>query len=109
EAELPFMATEDILMEAVAAGGDRQDLHERIRVHSLAAAREVKERGRPNDLIARLAKDVAFDRVRLVRMMRPEADVGLAPRQVDEWSPESVSTLHRRHRRARRRDPEISV
>ena len=62
EAELPFMATENILMAAVAAGGDRQDLHERIRQHSQAAAAVVKNEGGKNDLIARLAADPAFAR-----------------------------------------------
>ena len=55
--ELPFMATENILMAAVAAGGDRQELHERIRRHSQAAAAVVKEQGGRNDLMARLAAD----------------------------------------------------
>src|SRR5437763_452235 len=58
--ELPFMATENILMSAVAAGGDRQTLHERIRQHSQAAAAVVKEQGAANDLIARLKADSAF-------------------------------------------------
>ena len=60
EAELPFMATENILMAAVAAGGNRQDLHERIRRHSQAAAAVVKEQGGPNDLLERLAADPAL-------------------------------------------------
>src|SRR4051812_8398608 len=59
-AELPFMTTEEILMAAVQAGGDRQALHESIRRHSLAAAEQVKQHGRPNDLIARLQSDTAF-------------------------------------------------
>src|SRR4029079_13066331 len=58
--ELPFMATENILMAAVAAGGDRQELHERIRQHSQAAAAVVKEQGGDNDLITRLKTDKAF-------------------------------------------------
>src|SRR5947208_13098053 len=58
-AELPFMATEEILMAAVRAGGDRQELHERIRRHSLAAAAAVKLHGQKNDLLDRLAKDPA--------------------------------------------------
>src|SRR5205814_7039667 len=62
-AELPFMATEEILMAGVAAGGDRQDLHQRIRDHSQAASEQVKVHGRPNDLIERLATDNAFARV----------------------------------------------
>ncbi|MGB9879494.1 MAG: adenylosuccinate lyase, partial [Anaerolineae bacterium] len=59
-AELPFMATEEILMAAVQAGGDRQDLHERIRQHSQAVARAIKEEGKENDLIERLRADPAF-------------------------------------------------
>ena len=58
--ELPFMATENILMAAVAAGGDRQELHERIRQHSQAAAANVKQQGGDNDLLDRLARDSAF-------------------------------------------------
>lgn len=60
DAELPFIATEDILMEAVSRGGDRQQLHERIRIHSLAAGQQVKRFGRPNDLISRLQSDPVF-------------------------------------------------
>ena len=67
EAELPFMATENILMAGVAAGGDRQELHERIRRHSLAAAAVVKNEGGKNDLMARLAADPAFARVDLLQ------------------------------------------
>jgi adenylosuccinate lyase len=59
-AELPFMATENILMSAVKKGGDRQGLHERIRVHSLAAAEEINVHGRPNDLLERIAGDPLF-------------------------------------------------
>ena len=61
--ELPFMATENILMAAVAAGGDRQELHERIRRHSQAAAAAVKEQGAANDLLSRLKADAAFAKV----------------------------------------------
>ena len=64
-AELPFMATENILMAAVKAGGNRQELHEKIRLHSQAAAAEVKNFGRPNDLIGRLRADVVLRRPRL--------------------------------------------
>ncbi len=59
-AELPFMATENILMAAVRKGGDRQELHEKIRVHSMEAAKMVKEHGMPNDLLERLSADPAF-------------------------------------------------
>ena len=58
--ELPFMATENIMMDAVKAGGDRQELHERIREHSMAAGRVVKAEGKPNDLLERIAADPAL-------------------------------------------------
>ena len=83
--ELPFMATENILMAAVQAGGDRQDLHEKIREHSQAAAAEVKQHGRPNDLFDRLAADEAFAGVDLEALMDPSQFVGRAPEQVDEF------------------------
>jgi len=84
-AELPFMASENILMAAVAAGGDRQDLHERIRRHSQAAAAVVKEEGGQNDLLARLAADPAFSKVNLVAVTEPSKFIGRAPQQVDEF------------------------
>ncbi len=108
-AELPFLATEDILMAAVAAGGDRQGLHERIRRHSRAAAEAVKLHGRPNDLLDRLRGDPAFRPVDLRRAMRPEANLGLAPEQVDAFLREVIAPLKRRHRTTPRRKPEIVV
>jgi adenylosuccinate lyase len=85
EQELPFMATENILMAAVAAGADRQDMHERIRRHSRDAAAQVKEHGMPNDLIQRLQNDTAFTGVDLQSILNPESFVGRAPEQVDEF------------------------
>jgi len=85
EQELPFMATEEILMAAVQHGGDRQDLHERIRVHSQEAARMVKEQGRPNDLIERLRNDTAFSAVDLTSALDVTRYYGRAPEQVDEF------------------------
>ncbi len=76
EAELPFMATENILMAAVKAGGDRQELHEKIRLHSQAAAAQVKTFGRPNDLIGRLRADVAFAKIDFERVLDPQAYIG---------------------------------
>jgi adenylosuccinate lyase len=83
--ELPFMATETILMQAVRRGGDRQDLHERIRRHSIAAAEAVKERGESNDLIDRIARDPAFgmSRAELDAMLDPRRFTGRASEQVD--------------------------
>lgn len=85
--ELPFMATENILMDAVKQGGDRQDLHERIRIHAQAAAREVKMEGKPNDLLARIAGDTAFmlDQVAINRTLQPEAYIGCAAMQVEDY------------------------
>ena len=90
--ELPFMATENILMEAVKAGGDRQDLHERIRQHSLAAADEMKA-GRVNDLIERLEGDSAFDKVDTRGHLESSRFVGRAPEQVDEFLNDVVTPL----------------
>jgi len=86
-AELPFMATENILMLAVRAGGDRQELHERIRVHALAAAERVKAGDGLNDLQERIRADEAFAAVRerLDEALEPAAFVGRAPEQVDEF------------------------
>lgn len=81
--ELPFMASEVILMEAVKAGGDRQELHERLRRHSIEAAKGVKERGEKNDFVERVRGDKSFAAVkeRLKEIMRAENFVGLAPKQ----------------------------
>jgi adenylosuccinate lyase len=95
--ELPFMATEEILMAAVQAGGDRQELHERIRRHSQAAAAEVKERGLPNDLIARLRKDSAFATVDLDKTLDPARYIGRAPQQVDAFVTEVVNPIRAHH------------
>lgn len=86
-AELPFMATENIMMDAVKAGGDRQELHERIRVHSMEAGKAVKEQGRPNDLLDRIAADPAFhiSKEALQKVLKPENYVGRAPEQTTEF------------------------
>src|SRR5690242_19341020 len=95
--ELPFMATENILMAAVAKGGDRQDLHERIRRHSQAAAGVVKQEGAANDLIERLRGDVAFAGLDLTTALDPARFVGRAPQQVDEFLNEIVAPIRRRY------------
>ena len=84
-AELPFMATENIMMAAVEAGGDRQELHEQIRRHSQAAAAIVKGEGGDNDLIERLQNDPAFAAVDVNAELEPHLYVGRAPEQVDEF------------------------
>jgi len=97
-AELPFMATESILMAAVQAGGDRQDLHERIRRHSQAAAEEVKKHGRPNDLMERLKGDEAFKAIDIDSLLDPSAFIGRAPQQVEEFLAAHVEPIRRRYR-----------
>jgi adenylosuccinate lyase len=96
--ELPFMATENIMMAAAVAGGDRQDLHERIRQHSQAAAEQVKQFGRPNDLLDRLANDPAFTAVDFTQVLNPHDFVGRAPEQVDQFLREDVQPILDKHR-----------
>ena len=86
-AELPFMATENILMAAVSAGGNRQELHEAIRQHSMDAGRRVKAEGASNDLIERLAADPLFAKVspKFHEILAPSQFVGRAPQQVDDF------------------------
>jgi adenylosuccinate lyase len=93
--ELPFMATENLMMRAAKRGGDRQALHERVRVHSVAAGRRIKGEGLPNDLLDRIAADPAFGvtREELDDDLRPELYVGRAPQQVDEFLEEWVDPV----------------
>ena len=110
--ELPFMATENIMMSAVKRGGNRQELHERIRLHSIAAGRTVKEEGRPNDLIDRIAADPAFGLTReeIVAEIRPEAYVGRCPSQVTELIREHVKPILERYPEALKgEDEELKV
>jgi len=109
DAELPFMATENILMAAVAAGGDRQDLHERIRRHSQAAAVVVKQEGGPNDLIQRLRADEAFAHVDLDAVLEPRRFVGRAPEQVDEFIAEVIEPIRAKYPRALGGGAEVEV
>lgn len=85
--ELPFMATENIMMDAVKKGGNRQELHEKIRLHSLAAARIVKEEGGENDLVDRIAGDPSFgiSKEEILEILRPDLYIGCAPMQVKEF------------------------
>lgn len=95
--ELPFMATENILMAGVAAGGDRQELHERIRVHSQAAASVVKQDGGTNDLIDRLKSDPEFQGVDVEAAIDPSKLTGRSPEQVDEFLAEIVAPIRSRY------------
>ena len=94
-AELPFMASENIMMKAVKKGGDRQELHERLRTHAVAAAAVVKQEGLPNDMIARVEADPAFGLTReeIEAELAPEAFTGRAPQQVEEFLAEVIEPL----------------
>ena len=95
--ELPFMATEEILMAGVQAGGDRQELHEQIRVHSQEAARQVKEHGEANDLLERLRNDPSFKGVDLSGTLDGRRFVGRAPEQVDSFVANIVQPIRERY------------
>ena len=95
--ELPFMATEEILMAGVRAGGDRQDLHESIRVHSQAAAAEVKQNALPNDLISRLQNDDAFTGIDLASTLDAKKYIGRAPEQVDAFIAEQIAPVRAKY------------
>ena len=90
--ELPFMATENIMMDAVKRGGNRQELHERIREHSMAAGKRIKEQGLENDMVDRIAGDPMFGMTReqILEHLDPSAYIGRCPSQVDEFLSECV-------------------
>ena len=104
--ELPFMATEEILMAGVQMGGDRQELHELIRVHSQAAAQQVKEHGRVNDLLDRLKGDSAFASVDLSNALDARRFVGRAPEQVDAFIANVVEPIRQRYSAVRNQQSE---
>ncbi|MCU0915592.1 MAG: adenylosuccinate lyase [Planctomycetes bacterium] len=108
-AELPFMASENILMAAVKAGGNRQELHEKIRLHAQAAGAEVKRFGRSNDLIARLQTDISFAGLDFDAVLDPAAYVGRAPQQVDEFLKTIVAPIRRRYQKELGRKVELKV
>lgn len=109
--ELPFMATENIMMDCVKRGGDRQELHERIRVHSMEAARRVKQGDGVNDLLERIAGDPSFGVTlrQLGDMLNPSAYVGRAPEQTDEFLKEQVGPVLERYKDILGIKVEISV
>ncbi len=108
-AELPFMATENILMAAVKAGGNRQELHQVLKLHSQAAAVQVKKFGKPNDLIARLKADIAFRNINFEKVLDPKSYVGRAPQQVDEFIKDIVTPIRRKYRKELNRKVELKV
>lgn len=95
EEELPFMATEYIIMEEVKAGGDRQEIHEVIRVHSMEASKKVKEEGKENDLIERILNDdsLKLDKSKLKEVLDPKNFVGFAPIQTVEFIQNEVQPI----------------
>jgi len=108
-AELPFMATENILMAAVKAGGNRQILHEKIRQHAHAAARRIKKFGKSNDLIDRLKADTAFAGVNFENILDPQKYIGRAAQQVDEFISQIVTPIRRKYRKDLNRKVELNV
>ena len=110
-AELPFMATENIMMKATSAGGDRQELHERIRQHSMEAARQIKEEGKPNDLLERIERDGAFGltKTQLDALMDPKGFTGRASQQTEEFLEEQVAPLLMEYRKLLGMSDEIKV
>jgi adenylosuccinate lyase len=109
QSELPFMATEDIMMEAVKKGGHRQEIHELIRVHSHAAAAQVKLHGKSNDLIERLKADPAFKNVDFKSVLNPKAYVGRSPEQVDDFIKEVVLPIRKNYRQSLNKKVELKV
>ena len=108
-AELPFMATENILMAAVKNGGNRQELHEKIRLHSHAASAQVKQFGKPNDLINRLKADIAFRKVDFESVLNPKNYIGRAPQQVNEFIKSIVEPIRRKYRKELNKKVELKV
>jgi adenylosuccinate lyase len=95
--ELPFMATEEVLMAAVRAGGNRQELHERIRQHALAASERVKQHGQPNDLLDRLGQDAAFSAVDLSQILDPKRFIGRAVEQTIRFVTSEIAAVRSRY------------
>lgn len=109
--ELPFMATENIMMEAVKKGGDRQELHERLREHSIAAAAVVKEQGGENDLIERVCADPLFNlsREEIDAILIPENFTGRSSQQVDEFLQECINPILTKNKDILGENAELSV
>ncbi|MBQ4473813.1 MAG: adenylosuccinate lyase, partial [Lachnospiraceae bacterium] len=109
--ELPFMATENIMMDAVKAGGDRQELHEKIRVLSMEAGRNVKELGLENNLLDLIAADESFGltREQLEKTMDPKLYVGRAPSQVEEYLRDYIDPILAENRKDLGLEAEITM
>ncbi|MEG0774538.1 adenylosuccinate lyase [Clostridium sp.] len=109
--EIPFMATENILMEAVKRGGDRQELHESIRIHSMEAANRVKELGENNDLIERIINDNTFklSAEEILSIMDPKNFIGRAPGQVIDFIDEFIKPILEMNKHLLGEEAEINV
>jgi len=109
--ELPFMATEIIMMEGVKRGGDRQELHELIRTHSMEAGKQVKMEGKPNDLIERILADPEFKMTEeeMYAILEPENFVGRAPQQVTDFITEHVQPILEANKAILGKKAELSV
>ena len=109
--EIPFMATENIMMDAVKRGGDRQELHEKIRQYSMEAARNVKEHGLENNLCELIAKDKSFgmSEEEIKAILKPENFVGRSPQQVDEFTQECINPVLNKYKELLGLSVEINV
>lgn len=109
--ELPFMATEYIIMECVKAGGDRQELHERIRVHSMEAGKQVKVEGKDNDLIDRIVNDDYFklDKAKLLSILEPKNFIGFAAEQTEKFVNIEVKPILEKYKALLGMDSELKV
>jgi adenylosuccinate lyase len=108
-AELPFMATEEILMAVVRAGGDRQELHEQIRKYSMEAAEQVKLHGKPNDLIERMKGHESFKSVHWDQVFDPKLFIGRAPQQTEHFVATVVDPIRARYRESLGQKVELKV
>ncbi len=108
-AEMPFMASENVMMEAVKQGRDRQDVHEAIRKHARAAAAVVKDEGKPNDLMQRLAAEPLLEGVDLEGLLDPAAYTGLAASQVDRFLETTIAPIRTRYKDHLAPPPEPAV
>lgn len=109
--ELPFMATENIMMQAVKKGGDRQELHEAIRVHSMEAGKQIKVEGKPNDLVKRIAADPIFGMTEdeINEILKPENFIGCSALQVDDFIENVVAPTLEKHKDIEQVSVEINV
>jgi len=98
EAELPFLATEEFILAAVARGGDRQQAHEAIRHHAQETAAHMKTKGAANDLVARLGADPTFRGIDLIALLQPERFVGRSAEQVDRFLADVAAPIRARYK-----------